>query len=95
MIGAAFTLTVSLWVQQVQFCYRMSSVRGNSCPCALCQTQQHSFAHSEAHRLLATGTTESHVMEDTTVPCFCSVHTLSLTKQMRKKLMMTRELNLC
>lgn len=63
----------SLWVQQAQLCYGMSSVHGSSCPCAPCQTQQHSFAHSEAHRLSATGTTESHGMEDTTVPCLCSV----------------------
>lgn len=63
----------SLWVQQAQLCYGMSSVHGSSCPCAPSQTQQHSSAHSEAPRLSATGSTESHVMEDTTVPCLRSV----------------------
>lgn len=70
-------------VQQVQLCYRTSTVQGSSCPCALCQTQQHhSFAHSEPHRLLATGNTGSHIMEDTTVPCFCSVpHSFTYNKK--------------
>lgn len=67
-------LRLFLRAQQVQLCYGISAAHGSSCHFTLCQTCQHDFfASSEAHRLFAIGNRESHVMQDTTVPCFCSV----------------------